>query len=626
MEEKKFDIQSTIGFLLIGAILIWMLYDRAPSEEEAAEQAQEEQVVEAPESTPATTTLEDPTVRAAAGDSLARVQLQSRLGAFAYSGTLPSAQEGTTVIENNVMELKVSNKGGYITEARLKQFNTYDSLPVYLIKDGNSTFNLSFNTTDNRKLNTRDLYFEPQLSKNGDNNVLTMRLKTGPDAFMEYRYELQPDDYMLNFGLRTQNLEQTLDTSEPMRLVWDFKGYRHARSIEYENRYTRLTYEYEDGKHDKLSPTGEDSELEQDVSWMNYRQHFFSSMLLTDNPFPEVLLSSYDLVEDAEVDTVYTKRYKADMLLEAENGGLNYAMNMYYGPTDYQVLNNYDRNLDEAMPLGWGIFGWINKYLVIPFFGFLMSFMPAGVAIIVLTIVFKLMLSPVQYKQYVSQAKMKILKPEIQVISEKYKDNAVKKQQETMKLYSQAGASPMAGCAPALLQIPVFYALFTFFPSAFDLRQKSFLWVEDLSSYDKIAELPFTIPFYGDHVSLFPILAALAIFFSMRLTSGNQMSQAPTQEGMPDMGKMMKYMMYFSPLLMLFFFNNYASGLSLYYFVSNLLTIGIILVIKKYIIDEDKIHAKIEEKKKQPKKQNRFQRKMAEMMEQAEKQKQAGKR
>jgi len=234
-----------------------------------------------------------------------------------------------------------------------------------------------------------------------------------------------------------------------------------------------------------------------------------------------------------------------------------------------------------------------------------------------------LVLSPVTYKSYLSQAKMKVIKPETTEIAEKYKDNPMKKQQETMALYSKAGVSPMAGCIPALMQLPVFYALFMFFPSAFDLRQKSFLWAEDLSSYDTIIDLPFNIPFYGDHVSLFPILASVAIFFYMRMTTGQQAAAQPTQEGMPDMQKMMKYMIYFSPLMMLVFFNNYASGLSLYYFVSNLITIGIMLVIKNYIIDDKKIHAKIQENKKKPKKENRFQRKMKEMMAQAEQQKQA---
>lgn len=303
------------------------------------------------------------------------------------------------------------------------------------------------------------------------------------------------------------------------------------------------------------------------------------------------------------------------MLLEPKAGGLSYNMNMYYGPTDYQIFKKYDRNLDEAMPLGWGIFGMINKFLIIPLFGFLSGFLPAGIAIIVLTILLKLLLSPVQYKQYLSQAKLKVLKPEMDAIRKKHGDNKMKIQQETLKLQNIAGASPLKGCLPALLQIPVFYALFTFFPTAFDLRQKSFLWADDLSSFDTIAEIPY-IPFYGDHVSLFPILASIAIFVYMMMSTGASM-QAQQQPGMPNM----KILMYISPLFMLVFFNNYASGLSLYYLVSNLITIGIMLVIKKYIIDEDKIHAKIQELKKKPKKQNRFQKKMAVMMEQAEEQK-----
>lgn len=230
-------------------------------------------------------------------------------------------------------------------------------------------------------------------------------------------------------------------------------------------------------------------------------------------------------------------------------------------------------------------------------------------------------MSPITYKSYLSQAKMKVLRPEIAALNEKYKDNPMKKQQETMKLYSTAGVNPMAGCIPALMQIPIFYALFQFFPSVFDLRQKSFLWADDLSSYDSIYDLPFHIPFYGDHVSLFPILASVAIFFYMKMTTGDQAMSTPPQEGMPDMGKIMKIMIYISPIMMLFFFNNYASGLSLYYFVSNLITIGIMLVIKNYIVKEDKILAKIESNKANPKKESKFQRKMREMMEQAEAQK-----
>lgn len=620
-EKKKIDTTSVIGMLLMGGILLWITYFNKPTEEEIkAKKAQQEQLTDIQEVV--SPTLNNVQDRAPSNDSLGYVQLQNRLGAFAFSGTTA----GVTTVKNDVIELKVTNKGGYIVEARLLQHKTFDSIPVYLIKDGNSTFNVSFSTSDNRSLNTKDLFFAPSLTQNGENQVLSMKLKVSPTQFLEYRYELKPGDYMLDFGMRSQGLSTIINTYNPMRMQWDFKGMRHAKSIDYENRYTRLTYEYEGGKTNKLAQVGEDDETEKKLSWMNYRQHFFSSMLLSDTPFEEARLSSSDLVKianDTEVETNHTKEYKADLLLTPKNGELDYAMNMYYGPTDYKIFDDYDRGLDEAMPLGWGIFGFLNKYLVIPLFAFLTGFLPAGISIVVMTILIKLVLSPVQYKQYVSQAKMKVLKPEIAALSEKYKDNAMKKQQETMALYSRAGASPAAGCLPALLQIPVFYALFTFFPSAFDLRGKSFLWADDLSSYDEVAKLPFELPFYGDHVSLFPILAAVTIFFSMRLTTSQQPMQQPTQEGMPDMGKMMKYMMYFSPVMMLFFFNNYASGLSLYYFISNLLTIGIILVIKGYIIDEDKIREKIEVKKAQPKKQGRFQKKMSEMMEQAEKQKKA---
>ncbi|QNJ98321.1 membrane protein insertase YidC [Constantimarinum furrinae] len=628
MEEKKFDINSLIGFVLIGGILVWMLYLQSPTPEEIeAEKAKQEQLTE--ENSPAqkdtTTTLDDGisemTAETTPGDSLAFEKLKTTLGSFAYSGTLSSATDATTTLENDVLLLKISNKGGYITEAMLKEHTTYTGEQVYLIKDGNASLNLQFNS-ENRTLNTRDLYFEPSVSQSGENTVLTMRLKTSESAFIEYRYELSPGEYMLGFSLRSQGLDGIVNTTQPMYLDWNMKGYRHAKSISYENRYSRLTYEFENGDdHSKLDPTGEDEENEKDVTWMNFRQHFFSSMILTDTPFREVRLTSLDLVEDEEIDTVYTKQYGAKMLLEPSGGGIAYNMDMYYGPTDYQILKKYDRNLDEAMPLGWGIFGMINKYLIIPLFGFLSGMLPAGIAIIVLTILIKLALSPVQYKQYLSQMKMKILKPELDEIRKKYEGNSMKIQQETLKLQNVAGASPLKGCLPALLQIPVFYALFTFFPTAFDLRQKSFLWAEDLSSYDTIAELPFHIPFYGDHVSLFPILASIAIFVYMMMTMGQSM-QATQQPGMPNM----KFLMYLSPLFMLVFFNNYASGLSLYYFVSNLITIGIMLVIKNFILDEDKIHAKIQANKKKPKKKNRFQRKMAEMMEQAEQQKNAGKR
>lgn len=613
MEEKKIDVQSIIGFLLIGAILIWMLYNNTP-EETAVEETTTEQV-EGASDQPAVAEQE-PETRTTQDDSTALADAQRRLGAFGYSETLASAQGGTTTIENDLLELKISNKGGYIEEARLKNFKTYDSIPVYLIKDGNASLNMNFTTTDGRSLNTENLYFDPELTENNGNQILSMKLKVSEDEYLEYRYAMRPGEYMLDFSIRSQGLTNVLNTSRTPVLNWELKGYRHAKSISYENRYTELIYEYDGGDDDYLGQGSVEEDEDTNISYIAYKQHFFTSILLTDTPFTTSQFTSKNLVEDEEIDTLYTKAFASTIPLELKAGELNYNMNWYYGPTDYKILNDYDRNLDEIVPLGWGIFGWINKYLFIPFFAFLSGFLPSyGIAIIVMTIVVRILLSPVTYKSYLSQAKMKVLRPEINEINEKYKDNAMKKQQETMKLYSKAGASPMSGCLPALMQIPIFYALFQFFPSAFQLRQKSFLWADDLSSYDTIAELPFHIPFYGDHVSLFPILASVAIFIYMMMTTGQNM-QASQQPGMPNM----KFLMYLSPLIMLFFFNNYASGLSLYYFTSNLITIGIMLVIKYAIIDEDKIHAKIQENKKKPKKQNRFTRKFQEMMEQAEEQ------
>ena len=612
MEEKKLDVQSIIGFVLIFGILIFMFYQNQPTPEELAAKEAEKAKIEAQAAAKKEQKQENTTSPAIdISDSTAVANYKSTIGAFGY--TQPS--NTTTVLENDVLYLEVSNKGGQIVEARLKEFVTYDSVPVYIVKDGNALFGLNFSTSDNRVLHTKDLYFEPSLSKSGENQVLSMKAKVSPNQFLEYRYEMKPNDYLLDFTIRSQGLNGVVNASQPVALEWNLKGIRHSKSIEYENRYTELTYNYEDGKISKLSVGSDDEETEEKVKWLSYRQHFFSAILANKDLFDTADLSSKNLVEEESKTAKYTKDYAASIPLEFKGGELAYNLNWYYGPTDVDVLSQYkELGLDDSIPFGWGIFGWINRYVFTPLYGVLSSFLPYGIAIIVMTVLVRLAMSPVTYKSYLSQAKMKVLKPEIAEINEKYKDNAMKKQQETMKLYSKAGVSPMKGCLPALLQMPIFYALFMFFPTSFMLRQKPFLWADDLSSYDVIAQLPFNIPFYGDHVSLFPILASIAIFFYTMMTAGQNMQ---TQPGMPNM----KFIMYLMPVMMLFFFNNYASGLSLYYFVSNLITIFIMLAIKKFIINEDKIHAQIQENKKKPKKESKFQRKMREMMEQAEAQK-----
>ena len=406
-----------------------------------------------------------------------------------------------------------------------------------------------------------------------------------------------------------------MNTAQPAELSWVQQGIRHSKSVVYENRYTRLTYRHEGDKISKLSDSSDDEEQAEKLHWASYRQHFFSSILAFEVPVDQASMSSVNLVKEEDKSVAFTKTNTLKVPLNFQSGALNTRMFWFYGPTDVGVLSQYKAlDLESSIPFGWGIFGWLNRYVFTPMYTFLSEYFPHGIAIIVMTVLVRLVMSPVTYKSYVSQAKMKVLKPEITAINEQNKENAMKRQQETMKLYSKAGVSPTSGCVPALLQLPIFYALFMFFPTSFVLRQQSFLWADDLSSYDTIAQLPFSIPFYGDHVSLFPILASIAIFIYMMMTTGQNM---PTQPGMPNM----KFIIYLSPVMMLFFFNSYASGLSLYYFVSNLITILIMLVIKHLILDDKKIHAQIEFNKQQPKKESGFQRKMRELMEQAETQK-----
>ena len=620
MEEKKFDANSIIGFILLGAIMVWFMYTNQPEENlEEAQNTEQQEVVNQK-------IVENPTIETATtivSDSLALAQAKQRLGNFAYSATLNVDENGTTVLENDVLKLTFANKGAQIVKAQIKNFKTFDSLPLYIIKDANASFNINFGTTSNRIFNTKDLVFQPSLNKNGDNSILSMRLKVSENEFLEYRYELKPKDYMIGFAVKSNGLNNVINSSSEINLQMDLTAYRHEKSIKYENQNSALYYEKEDGKTDDLSVSGEDSEEEEDVDWVGFKQHFFSTILLTDTSFKKAKLSSETLFKDEATDSIFIKKYGLEAPLALRNGEIDYNFNLYIGPNDYNDLAAYDKGIENIIELGWGIFGWINRNAFIPLFDLLGGMISSyGLIIILMTIIVRLFMSPLVYKSYLSSAKMKVLKPEMQEINDRLpgKENAMKRQQETMALQRKAGVSMLSGCIPALLQMPVFFALFRFFPSAIDLRQQGFLWADDLSSYDSVYKLPFNIPMYGDHISLFPILASIAIFFYMKMSQSQQMNmQQPQQEGMPDMQKMMKMMMYFSPIMMLVFFNSYGAGLSLYYFVSNLLTISIMLVIKNVIIDEDKIHAQIQENKKRPeKKKSKFRERMDEAMKQAQ--------
>ena len=617
MEEKKFDVNSFIGMILIGGILLWWMSSTQPEITPNTETTTEQIINSDDTASQNNATSLTPVIN----DSLKQVEIQNQLGAFAYS--VVNSSEGTTTLENEVLLLKINNKGGQITEALIKGFQTYDSLPLHMIKDNNSSFNINFGTTDNRILNTKDLFFEPTFSNNGSSQVLSMKLKVSDNQFLEYRYEMT-DDYMVNFAVRSQGLSTVINSSNTINLDWSLKGYRHEKSLRTENTMYSYYYYKSDNEVEYLGL--EDNEVVNNMDWVSYKQHFFSSILVSDKAFNNAAIASVDLVKDEAIDTVFTKKYSLNTPLELSNGELNYNMKWYYGPSDYTKLSQYEgTDLNETADLGWGIFGTINRWIFIPIFGMLEGFMGNyGLIIILMTIVVRIIMSPLVYKSYVSSAKMKVIRPELNALNEKYpgKENAMKRQQETMAVQRKAGVSMLSGCIPALLQMPVFFALFKFFPTNLSLRQKGFLWANDLSSYDSVFTLPFDIPWYGNHVSLFTILASTAIFFYMKMNQSQQANmQAPAQEGMPDMGKMMKYMIYFSPIMMLFFFNSYASGLSLYYFVSNLLTITIMLVIKNFVIDEAKIHAQIEENKKKPEKEkSKFRQRLDSAMKQAQEQ------
>ncbi|KAA5535316.1 membrane protein insertase YidC [Paenimyroides baculatum] len=620
MEEKKLDKSSLIGMAIITVLLFWMLSGTMFSDDKKDDKTKETAKTETAAKTPI-----DQLAANAQNDTVANAQLRNQLGSFAYGAALPSVTGAKDITVNNgVLTVVFSNKGGYIKEVTVndqKRISSKNEDLVKIIANNNSKLDLRFTTKDNRLLNTKDLSFEPTQSKEGENTVVSMKLKTSETTYLEYRYVLKPNKYMLDLSIKSVGLSSVLNTATPAELTWQLKATRNEKSITYENRYAEIIYEYEDGKDDYLNPAKTTTEDAKDLTYVAFKQHLFTSVLLTETPIKTANLSQENLVDKEDENAGFLKDFKAVMPLEYKGGELSYNMNLYMGPTDYNILNDYEKNLDEIVPLGWGIFGWLNKLLVIPIFTLLIKVIPHGIAIILFTVVIRLIMSPVQYKSYVSQAKMKLIRPEVNELNEKYAKDPMKKQQETMKLYNKAGVNPMAGCIPMLIQLPIFYALFSFFPSAFDLRQKAFLWADDLSSYDSIYTLPFSIPFYGNHVALFPILAALATFFYMKMTTGDQAAMTPQQEGMPDMGKIMKVMIYISPIMMLFFFNNYASGLSLYYFISNLITIGIMYVIKNKIVTEDKVKVIIETNKSKDKPKSKFQRKMDELMEQAQQQK-----
>ena len=588
MEENKFDPLQFIGFLLISGILMFWFYDNQSnmieSQEAIADETQEV-IVEQPSNT----------INSSYDD---------------YKGD-DQFNEEILILENSNLLLEISTKGAEIKKLLLKNFNNYNDDPLFLINNNKSIFSYNIPIGRNSTINSQDLNYSAEII---DENS-SIKLKSQIDSRRELvlSFFLDADSSIVDFKL---NINDNTNTNyENVELMWGRDSFRNSKSIDYENRYTALSYGFENNKDSYLSVAGTTNKIIEDVNWISFREHFFSSILIIKNESNQVQISSEDLSSNEALDKKFTKRFLANVPLSLDSKN-RLSFSMYFGPTDYETLKEFNLNLEDSVPIGWGIFGWLNRFIFFPLFSFLTNYFSYGISIILMTIIVKVAISPLTYKSYLSQIKMKILKPELEIINEKYKDDPMKKQQETMNLYTKSGANPMSGCLPAFLQMPIFFALFTFFPVAFSLRQKSFLWADDLSSYDSILDLGFYIPLYGDHISLFPILASLAIFFYTKMTTGQQM-MSPSQTG----GVNMKVIMYMMPLMMLFFFNNYASGLSLYYFISNVLTIVLMLIIKNFIIDDQKVLSEIEENKKKPLKAGGFRARLQKALEEAEKQK-----
>ena len=586
MEQNKLDITQLIGFLFLIAAFIWLFMFQPEIEEF-------DQVD--------TTTSQE--ISPSDDSNLANGS------SFNLNPIKRDNVNEFIELENDDIKLIFSTQGAQIKEAVLKNYSGLDE-EVFKIIDQNQNFSFLFNA-NNRSYNSSLLFYEYNIVENSSGQEINFFYEHENGEVLFFKYMLPRKGFLLKLDVHSQGYSSLLNRSSDIDLNWTLSSLKNSKSQDYENRYTYLNYQDKDQDVRDLSAYSDDDDIDS-AKWISYGQHFFNSILIFDDIKDEIQFSSKNLDSDSD-NRKYLKKFESMIPIDSNsNGEIKENFEWYIGPNDYYIIKDYDYKISDSIWFGWGIFGWINKSIFFPLYEFLSNHFSAGIAIIIMVILTRLAMSPVQYKMYLSQAKMKILKPEIAAASEKYKDDPMKRQQETMKIYSQAGASPVQGCLPALLQLPVFYALFCFFPVAFALRGESFLWADDLSTYDVIADLPFYIPLYGDHISLFPILAGATMFVYTKMQGTNQMQ--PSQPGMPNM----KIIMYIIPFTLLIFFNNFAAGLSLYYTVSNILTVLIMLTIKNVILDEEKILQEIEENKKKPAKEGRFQRRLRKLQEAAE--------
>lgn len=602
------DKKTIIGFVLIGLILIgYSWYIRPSAEQQAAAKHHRDSIAAVREAERAAAMLEAQMAQEAAEKAAAEVRSNAAIyGDFAAAA---EGEEQFTTLENDRLQLTISNKGGRISEARLKNYVTTDSLPLYLFQGDESRLGFTLLTSNNRVIDTQDLFFKPVVL---NDTTLAMRLAVNDTSYIDFRYTLPRDEYMLHFDIEAHNMQAYLSPQmTSLNMLWEQDIRQQEKSRKFESRYATLTYRYTGDDVEQMSESKSDSEKTSGrVQWIAFKDQFFSTIFIADESFISPTLDSK--MENARVG--YLKHYKAETSVAFDPKG-NKATNfrLYMGPNQYKILRSYDDEvensddrlrLEKIIPLGWAIFRWVSEWFVIPLFNFLNRYIANfGIIILLMTIAVKLVLLPFTYKSYMSTAKMRVLKPQIDEINAKYPpEKAMERQQATMALYNKVGVSPMSGCLPMLLQMPILFAMFAFFPTAIELRQQSFLWAHDLSSYDAIvswdAYIPFITPYFGNHISLFCLLMTIT---NIVYTKINMSSQA----GAADQMKVMKWMMYLMPLMFLFIFNDYASGLSYYYFISLLFTI-LQTYIFRLCIDEKKLLAKLEAKKAKPSKKKGF--------------------
>lgn len=572
---------------------------------------------------------------------LAQTVRQRRITAMGeYLTAAQEAEPEEFTVENEVMTVRFSTRGGQITGVTLKDYTKYaprgqrDQL-IELMDPASARFDMSFyvkNGLNNVKVNTMDYVFRAEpVETAGDARRVTMRLAVAENAWLEYEYliynkQAPERDYLVDFNVRLVNMAPQMANQTSIGIDWSNVSYQNEKGFQNENMYTTLAYRFPGESSIEelgMSDGAKSKSVSTAVNWVAFKQQFFSSVFIA----PQNVSSANMAFDTAAPGSELLKSFSVQMAVPYSAQVEGYDFAFYFGPNKYAILkkvtdnNGADLHMERLIPLGWGIFGWVNRWCVIPVFDFLRNYIGSfGIIILILVILVKLVISPLTYKSYVSMAKMRLIKPQVDELNKKYpkKEDAMKKQQATMELYKKAGINPMGGCIPMLIQLPILIAMFRFFPASIELREQPFLWADDLSSYDSIVNLPFSIPFYGDHVSLFALLMAVSLF---GYSYFNYQQTASSQPQMAGMKFMMVYMM---PIMMLLWFNSYSSGLCYYYLLSNLFTIGQTLVIRR-IVDDEKIHAVMQANaaRKSKGKKSKFQQRYEELMRQQEAQQRA---